>query len=128
MANERTPDNVWVIAYDPKTDERADFVYCPRGNAAFNKMNFELRGLRVEIVEEEELDRRLAGRGERMQARRTPPLDSTACQRDGSLPGPANLCGFSQETLAAMDDAVAGRNLSGPYHTVREAMDALEEG
>ena len=61
MDNERTPDNVWVIAYDPKADERVDFVYCPRGNAAFNKMNFELRGLRVEILEEKELDRRLAG-------------------------------------------------------------------
>ena len=64
MDNERTPDNVWVIAYDPKADERADFVYCPRDNAVFNKMNFELRGLRVEILEEEELDRRLAGGGE----------------------------------------------------------------
>lgn len=34
---------------------------------------------------------------------------------------------FSQETLAAMDDAVTGRNLSGPYHTVKEAMAALDE-
>lgn len=126
MDNERTPDNVWVIAYDPKADERVDFVYCPRGNAAFNKMNFELRGLRVEILEEEELDRRLAGGGERMQARRTPPHDSTVSQRDGSLPDPANPCGFSQETLSAMDDAVTGRNLSDSYRTVKEAMVALD--
>lgn len=34
---------------------------------------------------------------------------------------------FSQETLAAMDDAATGRNLSGPYQTVREAMAALDE-
>lgn len=34
---------------------------------------------------------------------------------------------FSQETLSAMGDAVTGRNLSGPYHTVREAMAALDE-
>lgn len=34
---------------------------------------------------------------------------------------------FSQETLAAMDGAMMGRNLSGPYHTVREAMAALDE-
>ena len=34
---------------------------------------------------------------------------------------------FSQETLAAMNDAVTGRNLSGPYHTVGEAMAALDE-
>ena len=64
MDNERTPDNVWVIAYDPKTNERADFVYCPRNNATFHKMNFELRDLLVEILEEEELDRRLAEGGE----------------------------------------------------------------
>lgn len=31
------------------------------------------------------------------------------------------------ETLAAMDDAVTGRNLFGPYHTVKEAMAALDE-
>lgn len=127
MDNERTPDNVWVIAYDPKADERVDFVYCPRGNATFNKMNFELRGLRVEILEEEELDRRLAGDGEQGQERRTPSCDSTVSKRDGSLPDPTNPCGFSQETLAAMDDAVTGRNLSGPYQTVKEAMGVLEE-
>lgn len=34
---------------------------------------------------------------------------------------------FSQETLSAMDDAVTGRNLFGPYHTVKEAMAALDE-
>lgn len=43
----------------------------------------------------------------------------------------ARSCGvlyeFSQESLAAMDDAMTGRNLSGPYHTVREAMAALDE-
>ena len=62
------------------------------------------------------------------QARRTPSCDSTVSQRDSSLPDPANPCRFSQETLAAMDDAVTGRNLSGPYHTVKEAMGVLEEG
>lgn len=41
---------------------------------------------------------------------------------------PSNPYGFSQEALAAMDDSVRGRNLSGPYHTVKEAMAALEEG
>lgn len=39
----------------------------------------------------------------------------------------SNPYGFSQETLAAMDDAVTGRNLSGPYHTAKEAMAALDE-
>ena len=28
---------------------------------------------------------------------------------------------------AAMDDAAMGRNLSGPYHTVKEALAALDE-
>ena len=40
---------------------------------------------------------------------------------------PSNPCGFSQETLTAMDDTVTGRNLSGPYHTVKEVMVALDE-
>lgn len=31
------------------------------------------------------------------------------------------------ETFVAMDDAVTGRNLFGPYHTVKEAMAALDE-
>ena len=29
MDNERTLDNVWVIAYDPKTDERVDELRRP---------------------------------------------------------------------------------------------------
>lgn len=62
-----------------------------------------------------------------MQARRTLPRDSTVGHRDGSLSDPANPCGFSQETLAAMDDAVTGRNLSEPYQTTREAMAAFDE-
>ena len=40
---------------------------------------------------------------------------------------PSNPYGFSPETLAAMDDAATGRNLSGPYRTVKEAMAALDE-
>lgn len=63
-----------------------------------------------------------------MQVRRTPSRDLTVRRCDGFLSDPTNPCGFSQETLVAMDDAVTGRNLSGPYHTVREAMAALEEG
>lgn len=39
----------------------------------------------------------------------------------------SNPCGFSPESLAAMDDATTGRNLSGPYRTVKEAMAALDE-
>lgn len=34
---------------------------------------------------------------------------------------PSNPNGFSAETLAAMDDAAAGRNLSGPYKSAQEA-------
>ena len=34
---------------------------------------------------------------------------------------------FSSETLAAMDDAVTGENLFGPYRTIRDAMTALDE-
>lgn len=34
---------------------------------------------------------------------------------------------FNPETLSAMDDAVTERNLYGPYHTVKEAIAALDE-
>ena len=48
--------------------------------------------------------------------------------RRGGFPfDPSNPYGFSPETLAAMDDAATGRNLSGPYRTVKEAMAALDE-
>lgn len=51
----------------------------------------------------------------------------SAFNRRGGFPfDPSNPYGFSRETLAAMDDAVTGRNLSGPYHTVKEAMAALD--
>lgn len=52
----------------------------------------------------------------------------SAFNRRGGFPfDPSNPYGFSAETLAAMDDAASGRNLSGPYRTVRDAMAALEE-
>lgn len=52
----------------------------------------------------------------------------SAFNRRGGFPfDPSNPYGLSQETLAAMDDAVTGRNLSGPYHTVKEAMATLDE-
>ena len=51
-----------------------------------------------------------------------------AFNRRGGFPfDPSNPNGFSQETLAAMDDAVQGRNLFGPYGSVQEAFAALEE-
>lgn len=53
----------------------------------------------------------------------------SAFNRRGGFPfDPSNPYGFSPETLAAMDDAAAGRNLSGPYRTVKDAMAALDEG
>lgn len=52
----------------------------------------------------------------------------SAFNRRGGFPfDPSNPYGFSPETLAAMDDAAAGRNLSGPYLTVRDTMAALDE-
>ena len=52
----------------------------------------------------------------------------SAFNRRGGFPfDPSNPCGFSPDTLAAMDDAATGRNLSGPYRTVKEAMAALDE-
>ena len=52
----------------------------------------------------------------------------SAFNRRGGFPfDPSNPYGFSADTLAAMDDAVTGRNLSGPYDSVEEALAALDE-
>ena len=52
----------------------------------------------------------------------------SAFNRRGGFPfDPSNPYGFDAETHAAMDDAVVGRNLSGPYRSVKEAMDALNK-
>ncbi len=56
-----SPDNVWVLAYDRETNERVDFAYCPRAYAMAQSILFEDRDLRVELVEEDEMDRRTAG-------------------------------------------------------------------
>lgn len=49
-------------------------------------------------------------------------------QPPGRVPfDPSNPCIFSPETLAVVDDAAAGRNLSGPYRTAKEAMVAFDE-
>lgn len=51
----------------------------------------------------------------------------SAFNRRGGFPfDPSNPCGFSAETLAAMDDAAEGR-VSGPYGSVREMISALDE-
>ena len=43
----------------------------------------------------------------------------SAFNRRGGFPfDPSNPYGFSAETLAAMDDAITGRNLPGPHSTV----------
>lgn len=53
----------------------------------------------------------------------------SAFNRRGGFPfDPSNPCGFNSETLAAMDDAAAGRNLSGPYKNVDDMFAALDEG
>lgn len=52
----------------------------------------------------------------------------SAFNRRGGFPfDPSNPYEFSQETLAAMDDAATGRNLSGPYRIVKETIVALDE-
>lgn len=45
----------------------------------------------------------------------------------GECKGEKGCLEFNPETLSAMDDAVTGRNLFGTYHTVKEAMAALDE-
>lgn len=51
----------------------------------------------------------------------------SAFNRRGGFPfDPSNSYGFNAETLAAMDDAAAGR-VSGPYDTVSDMIAALDE-
>ena len=52
----------------------------------------------------------------------------SAFNRRGGLPfDSANPEGFSPETLAAMDDAVTGRNVTGPFDNVEAMMASLDE-
>lgn len=52
----------------------------------------------------------------------------SAFNKRGGFPfDPANPCGFNTETLQAMEDAVTGNNVSGPFDTVEEMFKALEE-
>ena len=52
----------------------------------------------------------------------------SAFNKRGGFPfDPANPYGFSRETLSAMDDAASGRNLSGPFETVDDMFDSLDE-
>ena len=54
-------------------------------------------------------------------------MSVSAFNRRGGFPfDPSNPYGFNAETLAAMDDAAAGR-VSGPYDTVSDMMAALDE-
>ena len=50
----------------------------------------------------------------------------SAFNRRGGFPfDPSNPCGFNSETLAAMDDAANGRNLSGPFKSTEEMWAAV---
>lgn len=46
---------------------------------------------------------------------------------EGGIPFAVKQRRYNSETLEAMDDARLGRNLHGPYKTVKEAMNAMAE-
>lgn len=46
---------------------------------------------------------------------------------EGTPLDPADPLRANSDTLQAMDDAVSGRNLNGPFETVDEMMASLEE-
>ncbi|MDR0432584.1 MAG: type II toxin-antitoxin system RelB/DinJ family antitoxin [Bifidobacteriaceae bacterium] len=49
-----------------------------------------------------------------------------AFNRRGGFPfDPSNPLGYNRQTLAAMEDAALGRDLSGPYGSAREARAAI---
>ena len=50
----------------------------------------------------------------------------SAFNKRGGFPfDPSNPCGFNSETLAAMDDAVSGRNLLGPFDSTDDMWTAI---
>lgn len=49
-------NNIWVIAYDKTTGERAEFVCCPQGNASYHAEVFRMKGYDVKILTSEEVD------------------------------------------------------------------------
>lgn len=52
----------------------------------------------------------------------------SAFNRRGGFPfDPSNPYGFNADTLAAMNDAANGDNLSGPFKSVDEVFAALDE-
>lgn len=52
--------NMWVIAFDKETGERIDFVRCPEGQVPARTMIFEMKGYRLEVLDGDELDERIA--------------------------------------------------------------------
>lgn len=46
---------------------------------------------------------------------------------EGTPLDPANPLRTNSDTLQAMDDAVSGRNLNGPFETVDDMMASLEK-
>ena len=52
-----------------------------------------------------------------------------AFNKRGGFPfDPSNPYGFNRETLAAMSDAIADRNLEGPFNTVADMWSSVFEG
>lgn len=52
---------------------------------------------------------------------------SALTRREGFPFDPSTPCGFSTETLAAVNDTATGRKLAGPYHIVRDVVVELDE-
>jgi DNA-damage-inducible protein J len=52
----------------------------------------------------------------------------SAFNKRGGFPfDPSNPYGFSPDTLKAMDDAINGKNLSGPYTDIEKLVEALNK-
>lgn len=49
-------EQVWVLAFDPVSDERVRFVCCPEGAAAAHASVFEMEGYTVRVCAQEEID------------------------------------------------------------------------
>ena len=49
-------EQLWVLAFDPKTGERAKIVCCPKGAAAAHAAILEMEGFDVRVHTQKEVD------------------------------------------------------------------------
>lgn len=50
-------EQMWVVAFDKNTNERKDFVCCPKNNTKFYEEKFIMDGYDTKVMTNDELDK-----------------------------------------------------------------------